>query len=78
VAAVGVGHVSRVGGVPAALEAADMARDAATTAEDLDRVGAETDVAELAYQLVGDRVVMAVDLDVVVDVDLGLLQSPNP
>src|SRR5258708_26976360 len=73
VPAVGVGHVGGVGGMASALVAANVAGDPAAAAEDLDRGRAEADLANLADELVGDRVVVAVDLQVVVNVDLGLL-----
>jgi hypothetical protein len=55
-------------GVGVALEVAQVTDDATTAVEDLDRAGGEARVTALAGQLVGDAVVVVVDLDVVVHV----------
>lgn len=62
------GHVLRERGVPAASRGARMACHALTTGQDLYRASGEPHLDPLLHQRVGHRVVMAVDLDVVVDV----------
>jgi hypothetical protein len=75
---VGLGHVGAIGGVPVAAEAAQVRGDAPGREEDLDRARRGPDVHLLAHQLVGHRVVVVVRLDVVVDVDRGLLPGSEP
>src|SRR5258707_3984874 len=77
VPAVGVGHVGGVGAMASALVAANVAGDPAAAAEDLDRGRAEADVANLADELVGDRVVVAGDLPGGGKVCLGLRPQPE-
>src|ERR1035437_1720010 len=66
-------HVSVGSGVAAVLTAPGMARHAAAIDEDLDHRGADADVRPLADELVWNAVVVVVDLEVVVDADLGPL-----
>src|SRR5262245_1204048 len=68
---VGLGHVSGVGGVTAAEGASAMDGHPLTAVEDLDGGGGQAGVDLLVQERVGDGVVVAVDLDVVVDVDAG-------
>jgi hypothetical protein len=53
--------------------AAEVARHPPPADEDLDRGGRGADVGALPDELIGDAVVVAPPLDVVVDVDLRLL-----
>ena len=64
-------HVGRVGRVGAADGAPWMGRDALAAVEDLDGGRGQARVDVLVQERVGDGVVMAVKLDVVVDVDAG-------
>src|SRR5450756_1558130 len=70
--AVGLGHVRRLGGVPAHGAAPGMARHPPAPDEDLDRASAGTDVDLFADEAVRDAVVVAIELDVVVDAHLRL------
>jgi hypothetical protein len=63
-----LGHVGRIGGEAARPHGPDMARNPVTIMEDLDGAGADADIATFADQLVRNTIVVAVDLDVVVDV----------
>ena len=73
VLAMGLGHVGRDRGVAAPYPGADVAGDALALVEDLDGFAGEPGI-ELAFdQLIGHRVVVAVELDVVVDMDPDLL-----
>src|SRR5712691_755191 len=69
VALVRLRHVGRVGGVLAADGAPPMGRDALAAVKDLDGRRGQARVDVLVQERVGDGVVMAVELDVVVDVD---------
>src|SRR5579864_7608585 len=66
-------HVLGLRRVRSATKAAQMARHALALREAFHRLGAHPDIELLAHQLVGHAVVVAVDLDVVVDVDPRLL-----
>ena len=68
---VGLGHVGGGGGVPARRVIAPMGGDALAAMEELDGRRADARVHDLVDQGVGDGVVVAVNLDVVVDVDAG-------
>jgi len=70
---VGFGHVLDHRGVRAARVAPGMGGDALAEPEDLDgrRGEAHVDGSAVVHQGEGDRVVVAVDFDVVVDVDTG-------
>jgi len=68
-----LGPVLGQGGVTARCRTAGVSRDAATFEEDLDGGGREADFDLLVDAAVGNAVVVAVDLDVVVDVDARLL-----
>jgi hypothetical protein len=70
-ALVGLGHVGGVRGVLAADDTPPMGGDALTTVEDLDGGRGLARVEVFVDERVGDRVVMAVELDVVVDADAG-------
>jgi hypothetical protein len=72
-ALVGLGHVGGIGGVAAAAVGAAMGADALAAMEDLDRAHAGAHVDGLVHEGVGDGVVVAVELDVVIDVDPGRL-----
>ena len=69
VRAVRLRHVLGDRGVPARHEAARMQPDARAALKDLDRGRREADVEQRVNQRMRHRVVMAIDLDVVVDVD---------
>ena len=58
--------------VPARLMAARMQPDPRAALEDLDGGGREADVERLVHQRIRHRVVVAIDLDVVIDVDARL------
>ena len=73
---VGLGHVLGFGRVPSAGVAAGVRGQAPPVVEDLHRGGGKADLDLLVHQRVRNRVVVAVDLDVVVDVDLGVLPVP--
>jgi hypothetical protein len=66
-------HVRVVGAVATDRGTPGMACHPAATDEDLDRRGRDADLGPLADELIGHAVVVAVDLDVVVDADLGPL-----
>jgi hypothetical protein len=68
---VGLRHVGGVGSVVAADGAPPMGRDALAAVEDLDGGRGQARVDVLVQERVGDGVVMAVELDVIVDVDAG-------
>ena len=72
VALMGFGHVGGLGGVPAPHVVADMGGHALAAMEQLDRGEGQAGVDVLVDEGVGDRVVMPVQLDVVVDVDAGV------
>ena len=74
-AAVGLGHVSGIGGVVPLDVTAQVGGDTAAFAEDLDRARRHAGVDHLVDVDVRDAVVVAVQLDVVVDVDLGGLEE---
>ena len=67
------GHVGGVGGVPAADLAADMGRHPLPAMEQFDRRHRQAGIDEFVHQLVGDGVVVAVQLDVVVDIHAGVV-----
>ena len=62
-----LGHVLPDGGVAPGDEAAQMGSNALAGMEDLDRGGGEPGVQLLAGQLVGHAVIVAINLDVIVD-----------
>ena len=64
-----LGHVFLDGGEAPLVKAAGVACDAAVLAEDLDDGRGDAHVHFLLDQLVGHAVAVALDLDVVVDVD---------
>ena len=72
-ALMGFRHVGGLGGVPAPQMAADMGGHALAAMEQLDRGEGQAGVDVLVAEGVGDRVVMPVQLDVVVDVDAGVV-----
>src|SRR5262245_23311129 len=72
VLAVRLRHMGRIGRVPTAAIVADVRGHALAAMEDLDGGGGATGIDELVQELIGDGVVMAVDVDVVVDVDAGV------
>ena len=66
---VGLRHVGRVGGVPARRVIAPMGGDALAAMEELDGRRADPRVHDFVDEGIGHGVVVAVELDVVVDVD---------
>src|SRR5664279_4021455 len=66
-------HVALDRAVATDLGAARMAGHPAASDEDLDRARTDADIGPLAHELVWNAVVVAVDLEVVVDADLGPL-----
>ena len=66
-------HVGVGRAVATHLGTARMAGHAATSDEDLDRARGDADIGPLADELIGNAVVVALDLEVVVDADLGPL-----
>ena len=71
VALTGLRHVGGVGGVAATDDTARMRTDALAAMEDLDGGRGQAGVDVFVEERVGDGVVMAVELDVVVDADAG-------
>ncbi|OSR64447.1 hypothetical protein BV328_05779 [Pseudomonas syringae pv. actinidiae] len=69
VLAVALGHVLGLGGVPAFVLRAKVAGHALVGVEALDGLGGESYFELVLHQLVWHRVKVAVDLDVVVDMD---------
>src|SRR6266540_4843300 len=67
--AMGLGHVRGISRMPTPAIVADVRGHALTAMEDLDGRRGTVRVDELVQELVGDGVVVAVDVDVVVDVD---------
>ena len=62
-------HVLRHGRVPAAADTAQMGGNALALVEDLDRACGQPRLDLVADQAIGDRVVVAVDVDMVVEAD---------
>jgi hypothetical protein len=62
--------MGRIGREAAAAPAAEMAGNPPAAAEDLHCVRTQADLAALTGELIGNAVVMAVDLEVVIDADL--------
>src|SRR4051794_30401929 len=62
-----LGHVLMNGGVPISRRAAGMATDSLAVVEQFDRGCRVAGLQLLARELIGNAVVMAVDLDVIVD-----------
>lgn len=67
------GHMVLCGRVLSPLRTARMSGDAAVLEQDLDHARGEADIDLPSDELIGDAVVVAVDLDVVVDIDRCLL-----
>ena len=67
----GLGHVGGIGGVAAPRVITRVGRDALAAMQGFDRRGADADLDDLVDQLVRDRVVVVVHLDVVIDVHAG-------
>jgi len=67
------GHMSRVGGTSSPLVASCMQRHTLAPVVDLDRGRIDEHLDALADQMVRHRAAVAIDLDVIVDVDLGTL-----
>ena len=72
VLAMGLRHVGGIGGVAPAAIVAEVGGHALAALEDLDGGGGAAGIDEFVPELVRDRVVVAVDVDVVVDVDAGV------
>ena len=68
----GLGHMLRQRGEPSFLVRVDMGSHPAASEEGFHGVLGEPDIELLFDQCIGHRVVMAIDLDVIVDVDPGL------
>jgi len=77
VLAVALGHVLGLGGVAAFVQRAQVAGHALVGVEALDGLGREPHFELVPHQLVGHRVEMAIDLDVVVDVFCGQPQNTS-
>jgi len=67
----GLGHVLGQGGMSPFEVAPLMEGDSLALEEGLDRGVGETDIDPFVDQPVGDAVVVVIDLDVVIDTDLG-------
>jgi hypothetical protein len=65
---VALGHVLGDGGMPVRNKAADMGSDAFAAMENLHRAGGGAGFQLLPGELIGDAVLVSVDLDVIIDV----------
>jgi hypothetical protein len=72
---VGLGHVGGGGGVPARRVIAPMGGDPLAAMEEFDGRGADPRVHDFVDEGVGDGVVVAVELDVVVDVHVAPIHA---